>query len=104
MARHDSFPKYNLDQPNPMTVARGTAGSVKFDGPSMPSENCSSSCTSTTHPIGLVPVYSSSNNIVLRCLNEFCRYDFGVLPKWQGKTPKWHNRWLFSYIGALPPM
>jgi len=104
MARHYSFANYNLNYQNPMSVAGGTAGSVNFDGPSMPSENCISSCSSTTHPIGLDFVYFSSTNTHLRCLNEICGYDFGVLSKWQGKTPKWHNRQLFSCIGALPPM
>jgi hypothetical protein len=84
MDRPYTFPKYNLDHPNPLGVAGGTAGSVKIDGPSMPSENCTSSCTSTTHPIGLLLVYSSSNIIGLRCLNEICVNDFGVLPNWQG--------------------
>jgi len=104
VAPHFILPNYNLDHPNPLSVARGTAGSVNFDGPSMPSQNCCSSCTSTTHPISLIPVYSSSNNTPLRCLNKICIYDSGVLPKWQGKTPKWHNRRLFSWIGPLPPM
>ena len=104
MTTHFIFPNYNLDHQIPWGVDRGTAGSVNFDGPSMPSENCSSSCTSTTHAIGLVLVHTSPNNTPLRCLKEFCRYDFGVLPKWQGKTPKRHNRRLFSWIGPLPPM
>jgi len=46
-------------------------------------------------------LYSSSKNMVLRCLNDFCLNDSRV-PKWQGKTPKWHNHWLFSWIGPLP--
>jgi len=104
MATHYIYPTYNLNHPNAMSVARETAGSVNFDGPSFPSQNCSSSCTSTTHAIGLVLVHTSPNNIVLRCLSEIYRHDFGVLPKWQGKTPKWHNRRLFSWIGPLPPM
>jgi hypothetical protein len=54
VAPHFTLPKYNLDHPNPLIVARGTAGSVNSDGPSMPSEDCSSSCSSTTHPITLL--------------------------------------------------
>jgi len=61
-----------------MNVARETAGSVKIDGPSMPSENCCTSCSSTTHAIDLVLVHFSSNNTVLKCLNEFPRHGFGV--------------------------
>ena len=101
MARHYTFPIYYLDHLNPLSVVGGTAGSVNFDGPSMPSETWSSSCSSTTHLIGLVLVCSSSTNTNVRCLNEFWGYDSGVFPKWQGKTPKWHNCWLFSWIGPL---
>ncbi len=70
MEKHYIFPNYHLDQPNPMSVAGGTAGSVEFDGPSMPSEICSSSCSSTTCPIHLVLVFSSSPNTTLRCLHK----------------------------------
>jgi len=78
MTTHFIFPNYNLDHQIPWGVDRGTAGSVNFDGPSIPSQNCFSSCTSTTHPIGLVLVHTSPNNTPLRCLNEVCGNDSGV--------------------------
>jgi hypothetical protein len=71
-----------------MSVARGTAGSVNFDGPSMPSENYTSSYSSTTHSIGLVLVYFSCINTVLRCLNKFSRYEFGVPQNGRGRPQK----------------
>jgi len=85
MPRHYIFINYNLNHPNPLSIAGGTAGSVKFDGPSVPSENCCSSCTSTTGPISLLFVYSSCPYTIPQCLTSF---QFGVLPKRQEETPK----------------
>ena len=69
--RHYISANYNLDHPIWRSVAGGTAGSVKFDGPSVPSEDCCSSCSSTTGAIPLLFVYSSCPCTIPQCLTSF---------------------------------
>src|SRR6266571_1313291 len=55
-----------------------TAGLVNFDGPSLPSVNCCSSWCSTTGPISLLLVKTSSKCSNLRCLIKNLSTDSGV--------------------------
>ena len=86
MPRHYVFVNYNLDQPNPMSVAGGTAASAAFDGPSVPSFCCGSCCSP---PKGLLFVYFCSICLLLRCHNTFfsLKKTF-TFSKRQEETPK----------------
>jgi len=98
--RHYIFTNYNLDHPIWRSVAGETAGSVKFDGPSVPSKNCCSSCSSTTGAIPLLFVYSSCPCTILQCLISF---QFGVLPKRQKETPKRKRLQFGLHLGHFHP-
>ena len=80
------------------------AGSVNFDGPSVPSVNCCSFCCSTTGPIFLLLVKTSFKCSNLRCLIKNLSTDSGVFPKWQEETPKRQKTSIWLSFWALPPM
>lgn len=99
VSRHCIIPKHNLDHPNPFSVARGTAGSVKFDGPSMPSEVCSPSCSSTTGPIHLVVVYSWPPNTTLTYLHKYFQMNLGSSQNGRGRPQKGKTAGFFLELG-----
>src|SRR6266581_2782276 len=86
------------------SVGGDTAGSVNFDGPSVPSVNCCSSWCSTIGPISLLLVKTSSKCTNLRCLIKNLSTDSGVFPKWQEETPKRQKTSIWLSFWALPPM
>ena len=86
------------------SVGGDTAGSVNFDGPSVPSVNCCSSWCSTIGPISLLLVKTSSKCTNLRCLIKILSTDSGVFPKWQEETPKRQKTSIWLSFWALPPM
>ena len=93
-----------LNQPFVGSGAGETAASVYFDGPSVPSGKCCSSCPSTTGPISLLFVGTWSQLHPSKMPDQSFLQNFWGLPKWQGETPKRQQTSIWSSFGALPPM
>ena len=104
MLRNYLYQIYTSKCPIRSSVGGETAGSVNFDGPSLPSVNCCSFCCSTTGPISLLLMKTSSKYTNLRCLIKISPTDSGVFPKWQEETPKRQKTSIWFSFWALPPM
>ena len=94
-------PIYNLDHLFLRSVAREMAGSVDFDGPSVPSENCCSSCSSTTGPISLLFVGISPKWTHLRCLIEISSNVSGVSQNGRRRPQNGQRLWFGLHFGHI---
>ena len=74
-----------------------------FDGPSVPSQNCCSSCPSTTGPISLLFVWTWSQYTPLRCLTQVSSKISGVSQNGRRRPQKGNRHPFGCHFGHIHP-
>ena len=95
--------KLQLELRNSMCVEGERAGSVKIDGPSVPSGKCCSSCPSTTGPISLLLVETWSQYTPLRCLSKVSSKISGVSQNGRERPQKGNRHPFGLHLGHYRP-